>query len=130
MSPVTAVGRRRQARRCAGRSPSSRPAGRTSSTGAATSCGPCAPSFRQRRPRLVLFVARGTSDNAALYGNYLVQTCLGIPAASASPSVVSLYSAQLDLRDVLVVAVSQSGESPDLVTFLEMARPAAPRRSP
>ena len=72
----------------------------------------------------MLFVARGTSDHAALYGNYLVQTCLGIPAASASPSVVSLYSAQLDLRDVLVVAVSQSGESPDLVSFLEMARSA------
>jgi glucosamine--fructose-6-phosphate aminotransferase (isomerizing) len=80
--------------------------------------------LQERRPRSVLFVARGTSDNAALYGNYLVQTCLGIPAASASPSVVSLYSAQLDLRDVLVVAVSQSGESPDLVSFLEMARSA------
>jgi glucosamine--fructose-6-phosphate aminotransferase (isomerizing) len=78
--------------------------------------------LRNRPPRLVLFVARGTSDHAALYGNYLVQTCLGIPAASASPSVVTLYSAGLDLRDVLVVAVSQSGESPDLVSFVEMAR--------
>jgi glutamine---fructose-6-phosphate transaminase (isomerizing) len=78
--------------------------------------------IRSRLPRLVLFVARGTSDHAALYGNYLVQTALGVPAASASPSVVTLYHSELDLRDVLVVAVSQSGESPDLVSFVEMAR--------
>jgi glucosamine--fructose-6-phosphate aminotransferase (isomerizing) len=78
--------------------------------------------LRRRPPRSVLFVARGTSDHAALYANYLVQTSLGLPAASASPSVVTLYSAALDLRDVLVVAVSQSGESPDLVSFVDMAR--------
>jgi glucosamine--fructose-6-phosphate aminotransferase (isomerizing) len=78
--------------------------------------------FRRRPPRQVLFVARGTSDHAALYANYLVQTSLGMPAASASPSVATLYRAELDLRDVLVVAVSQSGESPDLVSFVEMAR--------
>jgi glucosamine--fructose-6-phosphate aminotransferase (isomerizing) len=75
-----------------------------------------------RPPRAVLFVARGTSDHAALYGGYLVQTALQVPAASASPSVVTLYGAAPDLRDVLVVAVSQSGGSPDLVAFVEMAR--------
>jgi glucosamine--fructose-6-phosphate aminotransferase (isomerizing) len=73
-------------------------------------------------PRLVLFAARGTSENAATYGQYLVQTSLGIPAACASPSVVTLYGGRLDLTDVLVVAVSQSGESPDLVSYAEMAR--------
>ena len=78
--------------------------------------------IRSRPPRLVLFVARGTSDHAALYGNYLVQTSLGLPAASASPSVVTLYDGHLDLDDVVVVAVSQSGESPDLVAFVDMAR--------
>lgn len=83
--------------------------------------------IRRRPPRLVLFVARGTSDHAALFGSYLVQTALGVPAASASPSVVTLYSAALDLRDVLVVAVSQSGESPDLVSFVEMARAGGAR---
>jgi glucosamine--fructose-6-phosphate aminotransferase (isomerizing) len=75
-----------------------------------------------RPPRAVLFVARGTSDHAALYANYLVQTALQVPAASASPSVVTLYGGAPDLRDVLVVAVSQSGESPDLVSFVEMAQ--------
>jgi glucosamine--fructose-6-phosphate aminotransferase (isomerizing) len=78
--------------------------------------------IRRQPPHLVLFVARGTSDNAALYAGYLVQTSLGVPAASASPSVVTLYGARLDLRRVLVVAVSQSGESPDLLAFVEMAR--------
>ena len=75
-----------------------------------------------RPPRAVLFVARGTSDHAALYAGYLVQTGLQVPAASASPSVVTLYGGAPDLRDVLVVAVSQSGGSPDLVAFVEMAR--------
>jgi glucosamine--fructose-6-phosphate aminotransferase (isomerizing) len=78
--------------------------------------------IRSRPPRSVLFVARGTSDHAALYAGYLVQTALRVPAASASPSVVTLYGGAPDLRDVLVVAVSQSGGSPDLVAFLEMAR--------
>jgi glucosamine--fructose-6-phosphate aminotransferase (isomerizing) len=78
-------------------------------------------------PRVVLFVARGTSDHAALYANYLVQTGLRVPAASASPSVVTLYQARPDLRDVLVVAVSQSGGSPDLVSFVQTARAGGAR---
>jgi glucosamine--fructose-6-phosphate aminotransferase (isomerizing) len=78
--------------------------------------------IRSHPPRLVLFVARGTSDHAALYASYLVQTTLRVPAASASPSVVTLYGARLSLDDVLVVAVSQSGESPDLVSFVRMAQ--------
>ena len=73
-------------------------------------------------PRFVLFVARGTSDNAALYGSYLVQTTLSLPTGSASPSATTLYGARPDMRDVLVVAISQSGQSPDLLAFAEMAR--------
>jgi len=73
-------------------------------------------------PRFVLFVARGTSDNAALYGSYLVQTALGLPTGSASPSATTLYGARPDMDAVLVVAISQSGQSPDLLAFVEMAR--------
>ena len=58
---------------------------------AAASCGTVRARIWTRPPRAVLFVARGTSDHAALYANYLVQTALGVPAASASPSVVTLY---------------------------------------
>lgn len=74
------------------------------------------------RPRFVLFAARGSSDHAALYGKYLVEVALGLPAGSVSPSTTTLYGAEPDLRDVLLVTVSQSGGSPDLVEVTESAR--------
>ncbi len=73
-------------------------------------------------PRFVLFVARGTSDHAALYAKYLVEINHGLPAGLVSPSTMTVYGAQPDLRDVLYVAVSQSGGSPDLVRSVEVAR--------
>ncbi|MFC3501145.1 SIS domain-containing protein [Micromonospora krabiensis] len=76
----------------------------------------------ERRPRHVVFTARGTSDHAALYGAYLTEIRLGLPAGLASPSVVTLYDAQPDLSDALVVGVSQSGGSPDLTEVLKAAR--------
>jgi glucosamine--fructose-6-phosphate aminotransferase (isomerizing) len=76
----------------------------------------------RRRPRSVKFVARGTSDHAALYGAYLTEIRLGLPVASASPSAITLYGARPDYRDTLVVGVSQSGGSPDLTGVLSVAR--------
>ncbi|MDQ2745301.1 MAG: SIS domain-containing protein [Chloroflexota bacterium] len=78
--------------------------------------------IRERRPRFVLFVARGTSDHAALYAKYLVETKLGLPAGLVSPSSVTVYDSRPDLRDVLYIAVSQSGSSPDLAEPLLRAR--------
>ena len=75
-----------------------------------------------RPPRLILLAARGTSDNAAQFGRYLLQITTGIPTSLAAPSVFTLYQATLDLRDVLVVAISQSGESTDTNLVLERAR--------
>jgi glutamine---fructose-6-phosphate transaminase (isomerizing) len=75
-----------------------------------------------RRPRHVVFVGRGTSDHAALYGAYLTEIRLGIPVGLASPSTVTLYGARPDLADALVVGVSQSGGSPDLTEVLRVAR--------
>lgn len=75
-----------------------------------------------RRPRFVLFVARGTSDNAALYAKYLVEILHSLPAGLVSPSTMTAYGARPDLRDVLMVGVSQSGGSPDLVQSLQVAR--------
>ena len=75
-----------------------------------------------RRPRHVVFVGRGTSDHAALYGAYLTEIRLGIPAGLASPSAITLYGARPDLSGALVVGVSQSGGSPDLTGVLEAAR--------
>jgi len=74
------------------------------------------------QPRHVVFTARGTSDHAALYGAYLTEIRLGIPAGLASPSVVTLYGARPDLAGALVVGVSQSGGSDDLVQVIATAR--------
>lgn len=81
-----------------------------------------AAAIRGRRPRFVLLVARGTSDHAALYAKYLIEIRLGLPTGLASPSTFTVYGARPDLRDVLVLAVSQSGGSPDLVGSVEAAR--------
>ncbi len=65
--------------------------------------------------RRILFVARGSSDNAATYGRYLVETQLGVPSALAAPSVATHYHARLDLSDTVVVSVSQSGRTEEIV---------------
>jgi glucosamine--fructose-6-phosphate aminotransferase (isomerizing) len=74
------------------------------------------------RPRFVLFAARGSSDHAALYGKYLAEVLLGLPAGLVSPSTTTLYGAEPDLSGVAVITVSQSGGSPDLVAVTESAR--------
>ena len=75
------------------------------------------------RPRtIIVTLARGSSDHAATYARYLIETRLGILTASAAPSVSSLYESRLDLRDAIVLAISQSGESPDLIASVESAR--------
>ncbi len=76
----------------------------------------------RRRPRFVLLAARGTSDHAALYAKYLVEVRLGLPAGLVSPSSMTVYGARPRLTDVLFLAVSQSGGSPDLIDSLAAAR--------
>lgn len=76
----------------------------------------------ERRPRHVVFAARGTSSHAALYGAYLTETRLGLAAALASPSTVTVFGARPDLSQALVIGVSQSGGSPDLAAVLRAAR--------
>jgi glucosamine--fructose-6-phosphate aminotransferase (isomerizing) len=81
-----------------------------------------AATIAERRPRHVMFVGRGTSDHAGLYGAYLTEIRLGIPAGLASPSAITLYGARPDFSDALVIGVSQSGGSPDLTSVLKEAR--------
>src|SRR5215831_13493883 len=87
---------------------------------------PRAEAFRKivtrRRPKLIVLVARGTSDNAALFGRYLLEITTGIPVSLAAPSISTLYGARVDYREALVVAISQSGESTDTNFLLERAR--------
>src|ERR1035437_1004664 len=79
-------------------------------------------ALAKRRPRLIVLVARGTSDNAARFGRYLLEIATGIPVTLAAPSIVSLYGVTVDYRETLVVALSQSGESTDTNLVLERAR--------
>ena len=78
--------------------------------------------LENHRPRLIVLAARGTSDNAAQFGRYLLEVTTGIPVSLAAPSVYTLYEAKVDLRDALVVAISQSGESTDTNLVLERAK--------
>ncbi len=73
-----------------------------------------------RDTRQVLFIARGTSDNAAVYGSYLIQACAGRLASLASPSIATTYRSRLDLSGVLAVALSQSGRTDEIVETLAL----------
>jgi glucosamine--fructose-6-phosphate aminotransferase (isomerizing) len=77
---------------------------------------------RKQNFRLIVLVARGTSDNAALFGRYLLELTTGIPVSMCSPSVHTLYHARLDLRQALVVGISQSGEGTDINLVLKSAK--------
>jgi glutamine---fructose-6-phosphate transaminase (isomerizing) len=78
--------------------------------------------LRAKRPAYAVTVARGSSDHACSVLKYALETQLALPVASLGPSVHTLYGAQLDLRGALVIAVSQSGASPDVVETMRMAR--------
>ncbi len=77
--------------------------------------------LRVMNPRIVLAAGRGSSDAAALLAKYVLETRLGIPTMSVAPSVQSIYGVRLKLEDALVLAISQSGRSPDLVEFCRAA---------
>ena len=72
----------------------------------------------------VLVLARGTSDNAAHFLKYLIETQLGLPVGLTSPSSVTIYHAKLSFKNTLVVAISQSGQSTDLVEYATAAKAA------
>jgi glucosamine--fructose-6-phosphate aminotransferase (isomerizing) len=76
----------------------------------------------KKRPKLIVLAARGTSDNAAQFGRYLLEITTGIPVSLAAPSLYTLYDAKIDLKDALIVAISQSGESTDTNLVLERGR--------
>jgi glucosamine--fructose-6-phosphate aminotransferase (isomerizing) len=78
--------------------------------------------LKQRDIDLIVLVARGSSDNAALFGRYLLEITTGIPVSLSAPSVHTLYGAKLKLGHALVVGVSQSGEGEDINRVLENAR--------
>ena len=74
--------------------------------------------------RFISLVARGTSDHAAIYGQYLLQYANGLPAGLATPSIHTLYNKQLHMEGGLVVGISQSGQGTDVIETIEQARAA------
>lgn len=80
--------------------------------------------LRAAPPPFVATCARGSSDHAATFGKYLIETQLGVVTASASPSIGSVYAVPLRLRGALFIVISQSGKSPDLLRNAQAAREA------
>jgi glucosamine--fructose-6-phosphate aminotransferase (isomerizing) len=79
------------------------------------------------RPAGVTFVARGSSDHAAVFGRYLAELVAGCPAALAAPSLQTLYQADVDYSGWLVVALSQSGATPEIETVTRRLQQAGAR---
>src|SRR5580765_1601323 len=78
--------------------------------------------LRANPPAAMVTIGRGSSDHAASYARYLVETRLGILTSSLSPSIFSVFKAPLSLRNMLCLAISQSGRSPDLLAAAGAAR--------
>jgi glucosamine--fructose-6-phosphate aminotransferase (isomerizing) len=72
-------------------------------------------ALRRRSPPVVITCARGSSDHAATFAKYAIETRIGIPVASAAPSVASVYASRLRSDGAVCIAISQSGRSPDLL---------------
>ena len=81
-----------------------------------------AEEIRKHNPQYVFLAARGTSDNAGRYANYLLGSVNGLPLALATPSLFTFYHTPPRLQNALVIGISQSGQSPDIVSVLTEAR--------
>ena len=80
--------------------------------------------LRRAPPKAVVTLGRGSSDHAATFARYLVETRLGVMTASMPPSVSSVYEVASGMEDTLCLVISQSGRSPDILAAAEAARTA------
>ncbi|MFW5867417.1 MAG: SIS domain-containing protein [Armatimonadota bacterium] len=78
--------------------------------------------LRERRPRLVVLAARGTSDNAGTYLRYVIGVVNGMVLAPAAPSLLTAYGSHMQIEDAVVIGISQSGEATDVIEVLETSR--------
>lgn len=83
--------------------------------------------LRRDPPSSVLTVARGSSDHAATYARYLIETRLQLMTASQSPSIASIYAGQPRVSGALAIAISQSGQSPDLLATVQALKSGGAR---
>jgi len=80
--------------------------------------------LRRAPPKAVVTLGRGSSDHAATFARYLIETRLGVMTASAPPSISSVYEVAPDMQGTLCLVISQSGRSPDILAAAEAARGA------
>ncbi|HWX82277.1 MAG TPA: SIS domain-containing protein [Xanthobacteraceae bacterium] len=78
----------------------------------------------RQRPRVIVTCARGSSAHAATFAKHLFERHLGVPVAAAALNIASVYHRPLDLRDQMLLVISQSGRSDDLIETAAMARAA------
>ncbi|MET0308074.1 MAG: SIS domain-containing protein [Sphingomonas sp.] len=86
-----------------------------------------AAELRTQHPRGVLTCARGSSDHAATFAKYLIETRLGVLTTSAAPSIASVYGTATDFSGMLAIGISQSGKSPDILAAMRSAREGGAR---
>ncbi len=86
------------------------------------SLAPVREMLSRRRPKFAVIAARGSSDNAALYAQYLFGIRNRLAVALATPSAITLYGGRPNYSEALVIAISQSGRSPDIVAVVDEAR--------
>jgi glucosamine--fructose-6-phosphate aminotransferase (isomerizing) len=79
---------------------------------------------RRKPPQVVVTCARGSSAHAATFGKHLIERHLGIPVAAAAPNIATVYARRMQLKDQLLLTISQSGGSDDLAEFAAMAKAA------
>lgn len=84
-------------------------------------------NLRAKPPVGVMIVGRGSSDHAGVYGKYLMEIEVGVPVYAAAPSIASIYGQNLKLDNYLVIVISQSGRSPDILAQAEMAKRSGAR---
>jgi glucosamine--fructose-6-phosphate aminotransferase (isomerizing) len=80
--------------------------------------------LKARPPQVVVTCARGSSAHAAAFAKHLIERYVGIPVSPAAPSIASIYGQSMHLKDQLVLAISQSGRSDDLIAFTKSAKDA------
>ena len=85
-------------------------------------CETLATKIREFNPALVYIVGRGSSDHAGVFAKYLIEVELGIPVSSSAPSVNSIFKQNLQLKNALVLIISQSGRSHDILAQANSAK--------
>ncbi|MBY5992653.1 glucosamine-6-phosphate deaminase NagB-II [Ferrimonas balearica] len=83
--------------------------------------------LRTTPPKFVMWVGRGSSDHAGVFAKYLIEIEMGIPTFASAPSVASIYGRPLELAGALVLVISQSGRSPDILAQARMAKESGAR---